>query len=85
MAFITMVVETDGGGWGTEAAKAWSELAKTHSLASGELRTTVLSQLLGSLSIILHQENARAILRRTPQSLSAADGRATAILTNDDC
>ena len=46
--------------------KTWTELAKISALASGELRSTVASRILSSLSITLHRENARAILRRAP-------------------
>ena len=83
MAFIPMVMEGHGGGWGTEAAKFWSKLAKSHALTSGELRASVLSRFLGALSIIVHRENARAILRRAPQphtSHGAGAGAAAAIL-----
>ena len=67
MLFIPMVMEASGGGWGEDATKTWNELAKTSALASGELRSSVLGQVLGSLSITLHKENARAVLRRIPR------------------
>ena len=75
------------GGCGTEAAKVWSELAKTHALATGELRATVLSRFLQSCSIILHRENARSILRHPMRpdamlSSSGVDGSAAALLTS---
>ena len=68
MLFTPMVMEACGGGWGEEAMKTWSELAKNSALASGELRSFALSRLLGSMSIILHRENAIAILQRSPRS-----------------
>ncbi len=81
MVFIPMIIEAHGGGWGTEAAKVWSELAKTHALASGELRATVATRLLQSLAITLHRENARAILRRTPRVADVSgSGAAAAVL-----
>ena len=61
-----MVCEADGGGWGPAAHKAWSELAKHKALALGEQSSTIVSRLLQSLGLILHRENARAILRRSP-------------------
>ena len=66
LSFIPMIVEASGGGWGKQARSVWSELAKTHSLAMGELTSDSESatQTLQRLSIILHRENARAILRR---------------------
>ena len=72
MAFIPMSVEAVGGGWGSEAAKVWAELAKTIALATGEPRAIISSRLLQSLAIRLHRENARAILRRSPRALDPA-------------
>ena len=89
MAFVPMVMEGHGGSWGQEAAKFWSKLAKTHALASGELRSSVLSAFLGSMSVILHRENARAIIRRSPlratslRSHEACVSMAAAVLTPD--
>ena len=55
------------GGWGKQARRVWSELAKKHSLAIGELTSDTDSaiHMLQRLSIIFHRENARAILRRS--------------------
>jgi hypothetical protein len=66
LTFIPMVVDAHGGSWGPQARKVWTELAKTTALASGELESTVAVQLLQSVSVTLHRENARAIRRRTP-------------------
>jgi hypothetical protein len=77
LVFIPMVVEASGGGWGSEAAKVWSELAKTLALATGELRAITSARILRSLAIILHRENAHAILRRSPRALDRS-GAATA-------
>ena len=65
ITFIPVICEADGGGWGPAAHKVWSELAKHKALASGELDSTIVSQLLQSLGLILHKENARSILRRS--------------------
>jgi len=67
LSFIPMIMEASGGGWGKQARRVWSELAKKHSLAAGELTSDKDSaiQTLQRLSIILHRENARAILRRS--------------------
>ena len=86
MAFIPTILEDLGDSWGPEAAKFWSKLAKSHALSSGELRTSVLSRFLGSLSIVAHRENARAILRRAPSIGSVVGGgvgAAAASLTAD--
>ena len=66
ITFIPVICEADGGGWGPAAHKVWSELAKTKALLTGESHSTVVNRLLQSLGLILHRENARAILRRFP-------------------
>jgi hypothetical protein len=65
-AFIPMIVEAVGGGWGRAARCVWSKLAKSSVLSSGELATesTCAVQFLQRFSMILHRENARACLRR---------------------
>ena len=67
ITFLPIICEADGGGWGPTAHKVWSELAKHKALASGEQISTIVSQLLQSLGLLLHRENARAILRRAPR------------------
>ena len=80
MQFIPMVVEACGGGWGAEAAKTWTELAKQSALASGELRSSCAARILGSLSVTLHRENARAVIRRAPR-VDYTHGACTAAAT----
>ena len=63
--FTPLVVEAVGGGWGPAADKAFAQLAKLKTSVSGERRSVVLSQLYQNLGIILHRENARAVLRRS--------------------
>ena len=70
ITFIPMICEAHGGGWGPAAHKVWSELAKHKALASGEQDSTIVGQLLQSMGLILHRENARSILRRSPNYLS---------------
>ena len=65
-SFIPMVCEADGGGWGPAANAVWSELAKHKSVLTGEQSSTTATRMLQSLSLILHKENARSILRRSP-------------------
>ena len=66
LSFVPMIVEAVGGGWGKEARKVWSELAKSSAAAAGELSSTQSSvvALLRCLATTLHRENARAALRR---------------------
>ena len=47
----------------------WGELAKHKAITAGEQTSTIVRRLLQSLGIILHRENARAILRRFPSNM----------------
>ena len=69
VTFIPMICEAAGGGWGPEAHKTWSELAKYKAIATGEQVSIVVTKLLQSLGIILHRENARSVLRRSPNNM----------------
>ena len=69
LTFIPMICEADGGGWGPAAHKVWSVLAKEKALIAGEKDSTIVSRLLQSLGLILHRENVRSILRRSPRNL----------------
>ena len=66
ISFVPLIAEADGGGWGGEAHKVFKELAKLKSSLTGELETTCALQIQQSLNLVLHRENARAILRRHP-------------------
>ena len=68
--FIPIICEADGGGWGPAAHAVWSELAKHKSVLTGESNSITATHLLQSLGLILHKENARAILRRSPSSVN---------------
>ena len=65
LGFVPLVVEAVGGGWGKEARKIWSELAKSMALAQGELASNSEcgASLVQRFSNMLHRENARAVLR----------------------
>ena len=67
IAFIPIICEADGDDWGPAAQAVWSELAKNKSVLTGEQDSITVTHLLQSLGIILHRENARAILRRSPK------------------
>ena len=59
-----MIMQAVGGAWGADATKILSHLAKDKAVASGEKCETVLTHLIQDLGIILHRENARAVLKR---------------------
>ena len=67
ITFIPMICEADGGGWGPAAHKVWCELAKIKAMLTGEQNSTIANRLLQSLGLIIHRENARAVLRRLQQ------------------
>ena len=69
ITFIPLICEADGGGWGPAAHKVWSLLAKYKAIIAGEQDSIIVNRLLQSLGLILHRENARSILRRSPRSL----------------
>ena len=58
ITFIPIICEADGGGWGPAAQAVWSELAKHKSAMTGEPSSITATQLLQSLGLILHKENA---------------------------
>ena len=68
VTFIPMIIEADGGGWGPSAISVLSEIAKQKAILTGELSSTVANRLFQSLGVILHRENARATLRRSPNT-----------------
>ena len=70
ITFIPLICEATGGGWGPAANAVWSELAKYKSTLTGETASITATRLLQSLGLILHRENARAILRRSQFSNS---------------
>ena len=86
LTFIPMVCEAHGGGWGREARRAFAVLAKRAADATGDDAALAADQLAQRLSISLHRENARAVLRRLQPRAGATAGRlaaATAAATAD--
>ena len=65
-----MVVEGAGGGWGDDAERVWSTIARGIATTSGEQISSVTAELYQSLSLILHREGARAVLRWLPGTVS---------------
>jgi hypothetical protein len=61
-----MIVDGAGGGWGDDAERVWAGLAHAIAAVSGEDVSSVTAELYQSLSLILHREGARAVLRRLP-------------------
>ena len=64
MTFIPIIIEAVGGGLGQQGMHVIAELAKTSASASGESASIAACSALQRLSMVLHRENARAILRR---------------------
>ena len=65
-SFVPMLVEATGGGWGSQALRVWSFLANSTATATGEDRASAKLHLMQNLSLVLHRENARALVRRSP-------------------
>ena len=81
LGFTPMVMEAVGGAWGPSATSVLAELAKVKSLYTGESQDRVQQQLLECLSVILHRENARAVLKRSAVCSLASDGILAAATT----
>jgi len=84
--FVPMILEATGGGWGKEARKVWTRLAKAASLTTGEPESKQAVQLLQRLSFALHKENARAVMRRVaaPGAMQNEQGPAVAPTLADE-
>ena len=75
-----MVAEAVGGGWGPSAAKVFIQLAKTKSLIYGRAKNKILSHFYQTTGIIIHKENARAIVWRCSVTPEARQILSTAAL-----
>ena len=69
--FMPMVVECHGGSWGTDACQTLDAIAKGGATAWNEAPEAISLRIAQRMSMTLHRENARAILRRR-QALEAA-------------
>ena len=65
ITFIPLIMEAHGGGWGSAATAVWNQVAKYKSTISGDTVSTSAMLISQSMGLILHRENARAILRRS--------------------
>ena len=64
--FTPMVVEAHSGAWSTTAKRVWDMIAKAQSASWNEDGDVSSLRIAQRLSIALHRENARAVLRRVP-------------------
>ena len=64
MHFLPFVVEAVGGGLGPNAHKVISEIAKVKAASSGDSEDAEAGHLHQSIGLVLHRDNALAILRR---------------------
>ena len=71
LSFVPMVVEAHGGGWGPAAKGVWRFLARAKAAQTGQDESATAQELAQRIDITLHQENARAILRRVPPTSDA--------------
>ena len=63
-AFVPMVMEAHGGGWGADARAVIGSIARCVAAARNVEPSVASLELAQRISIALHRENARAILRR---------------------
>ena len=68
LQFIPLVVESCGGGWGPTALTTFRKLGALHAARLGLSASEGAEQLFQALSVALQRENARAVLRRLPES-----------------
>ena len=66
LQFVPLVAEACSGGWGCTAAATWRVLGGLIATRSGDSPSVETDRLLQCLSVALHRENARAVLRRLP-------------------
>ena len=69
--FLPMVIEASGGAWGPTARSVWSEVARAAALLTGVPASSKAEEIGQLLSVILHRENALAIIRRVPAAADA--------------
>ena len=71
VTFLPIVVGAHGGGWGAVARRAFALLAQRVADTTGEDAAIVADQHAQPLNVLLHKENARAVLRRLQRPQSA--------------
>ena len=62
--FVPMVFEAHGGSWGVSARAVIDVISKSLALTTGDAPESSSLQIAQRLSLALHRENARAILKR---------------------
>ena len=80
-AFTPAVAEAVGGRWAPAARKIFTELAKEKSIVTGEPPEHLEKQLHQNLSVTLHRENARAVLKRLGGSAAGCEAMLSAAAT----
>jgi len=68
LSFVPFVVEAHGGGLGRGARQVCAHIAKAAAGRKGDEVEVKAASLMRSISVSVHRENARAILRRLPAS-----------------
>ena len=73
LTFIPMAMEAHGGSWGLAARRAWAQVAKAAAQLTGDPPAEIAERHLQRLSVILHRENARAIVRRSAGAIGGSN------------
>ena len=74
IAFEPFVLEAHGGGFGAIARRACSRVARAGAARAGDEVEVQATSLLRCISVSIHRENARAVLRRLPPGVAGRDG-----------
>ena len=67
-----MVIESDASGWGSAARQTLAFIARSVAAAREEKQEVVSLRIAQRMSIALHRETARAILKRCSVEVSEA-------------
>ena len=73
LSYVPLVIEAHGGGWSKLARKTFDVIASQLRATSDSLADAASLTIAQRLSVTLHRENARAVVRRLPAP-TAADG-----------
>ena len=72
LCFVPMVIEAHAGAWGQSAKKVLASISRNAAASLKDSPDAVSLRIVQRLSIALHRENARAILKRCGGAQAAA-------------
>ena len=66
LQFVPLVVEGCAGGWSPAATQTWRTLSRLLATRTAQDPAAAVDHLQQALGVVLQRENARAVLRRSP-------------------